>query len=195
MGIPDRVFSIAKGYLDKAAQRMQEIDAAAAQELDEYINSGRGNRGAWDRAQAKISAADSARELQDPADTPPDFGSTVTPGQQPAGPANNRGAGTPAVKSYGAPLMPIPPRDPSAPSSPSALNAAYRVLGVPTGSDINTVRDAYQKLIERAHPDRFPAGSPEQEQAREIERRASAAYMMLADALSPADDRFDRLEF
>ena len=169
MGLTDRVYNIAKSYLEKASQRWEQIDPTAQQELDQYTD--RSNMSAWDRAQAKIAAGDARRELR-PAGLDPPSPAAPPPVQAPQ--TTQPMAGN---------------------QSQSAIAAAYQILGVPPGSKIETVRDAYQKLVARAAPDRFPAGSAEQEQAQRIERRASAAYMMLADTLSPADDRFDRLEF
>jgi DnaJ-domain-containing protein 1 len=184
MGLSDRVFNIAKGYLDKASERWQQIDNAAQQELDEYMDRSQANPSAWDRAQAKISALDSARELRDPADTPlagePPFGSSTL------APASTAAQQTPFADAPTPHAAAAPPG--------STMEAAYRILGIPAGADLVTVRTAYQKLMERAAPQRFPDRSPEQLQAQHIERRASAAYMMLVDALSPSDDRFDRLE-
>jgi len=170
MGLTDRVYNIAKGYLDKASQRWEQLDSNAQKELDQYTDNS--NTSAWDRAQAKIAALDAQRELKSTAETPP-----------------------------AAPVAPIQPKvssvagqQPTGSQSQSTIAAAYQILGIPAGSNIEAVRDAYQKLTARAAPDRFPAGSKEQAEAQRIERRACAAYMMLADALSPADDRFDRLE-
>lgn len=169
MGIADRVFNLAKGYLDKASQRWDEIDEKARQELEDYMEGPESS--AFDRAQKKIEAAEqhvrASKQLHEPIhDTLDD---------RPAG--------------YEPPIPKIAP-----PSQPSTVEAAYRVLGVPIGSDFNAVKKAYDTLKDRMNRVKFKPDSSEEEQARRIMRRASAAYMLLAQTLKPDDDRFDRLE-
>ncbi|HEY3330395.1 MAG TPA: hypothetical protein VGK19_10270 [Capsulimonadaceae bacterium] len=171
MGLADRVFNLAKSYVDKAGQRWDELDEKARQELESYSSSPA--LGAWERAQAKIdqtqAAADATAAMT--AATRPPVRDTLTdlpPGYEP----------------------PIPQVSPQ----PGTVAAAYLVLGVPQGASFDAVKKAYDKLRERAMSDKFAEGSAEYDKARAIERRAAAAYMLLADTLKPADDRFDRLE-
>ncbi len=120
---------------------------------------------AWERAQSKIDAAHAQRI----GELAPDQQSNVMP-----------------------PLAEVPA---STPTSTSAIEAAYHMLGLPLGSDLPTVQREYQRLKERASPNRFAEGTPERTRASEIERKLNAAYMVLANTLSkPSDDRFDRLE-
>lgn len=167
MGLADRVYNLAKGALDKASQRWDELDERARQELDNYTNSP--TAGAWDRAQAKIDAAQARATASTPArPVVRDTLSDLPPGYEP----------------------PIPQVSPQ----PGTVDAAYRVLGIAPGSSFAAVKRAYETLQQRAAAAKFPDGSPELEKAKTIERRAAAAYMLLADTLQPADDRFDRLE-
>lgn len=172
MGLPDRIYRMAKAHLDQALSRWDEIDPSAQQELDEAVQSPA--LSAWERAQAKINAAQAARELprQQPEQSVP-LAETV-----------------PSTPSTAYSETPGPRPHPSS----SMVQAAYTILGVPQGSNFETVRQAYIKLKERAAPDRFAEGSPDQAKAREIERRINAAYMLLMDSLAPSEDRFDRLE-
>lgn len=176
MGLPDRLYRIAKAHLDQALDRWEQIDTNAQRELDETVQSPA--LSAFERAQAKINAAQAAREL------PP---AKPQPEQVPLA---ERLPATPSPNYSEAPQT---TRLPDRPSN-TMVQAAYTILGVPQGSDFETVRQAYIKLKERAAPDRFPAGSPDQIKAREIERRINAAYMLLMDSLAPSEDRFDRLE-
>jgi hypothetical protein len=171
MGIADRLYNIAKGHLDRARETWDQIDSAAQRELDEY--TGRADMSAFDRAQAKIAALDAQRNVAQPVNLPP---SQRPLRQAPPAPVES----APQQTASGRPL--------------ATIQAAYQIIGVPPGSDFETVCNAYQQLIDRAQPNRFPEGSAEQAEAQRIERRIKAAYMMLADELSPADDRFDRLE-
>jgi hypothetical protein len=171
MGNADRLYNLAKAYLDHARSRWDEVDSAAQRELNEALNSPALT--AWERAQAKINATRSANQAAQeiPTSTVPLPNTPYTPD--------------------------LPPTVPLSAAQPSnnALAGAYRVLDVPVGSDLLTVQKAYQELQKKADPNRFPAGSKDRQLAQDILRRVNAAYMMLANSLSAtSDDRFDRLE-
>jgi len=170
MGLADRVYGLAKGYIDKASQRWDELDEKAREELDGYL--AKPEVSAFERAQRKIDAASSASQQSGTSRQAPfrDTLNDLPPGYEP----------------------PIPQVTP--PNQPSTVDAAYRVLGVPPGSDFASVKMAYDTLRERTAHVKVRPGSAQQEQARRIERRAMAAYMLLAQNLKPDDDRFDRLE-
>jgi DnaJ-domain-containing protein 1 len=186
MSIPERIYNLAKGHLDKALQRWDEIDSRAQQELDSYMaNQGdTNNMSAWDRAVGKINSAGAEKELRSAADRMDDTPPPVSLDALESSIAAER-----AATSSGSRNQPV-----SAARMPQTLIAAYKVLGVDAGADWLTVQKAYQELRERAAPDRFPAGSKEQEAAKNIQKRIESAYMMLSSALAPATDRFDRLE-
>ena len=172
MGIPDRLYHIAKSYIDSAKTRWDEVDEASRKELDDAVASPA--LSAFERAQAKInntqSANSAARELY-----------PSTTGVPPTGQAFDASADPP-------PSMLQP--------STNALAAAYKVLDVPQGSSLAIVQQAHQDLQKKADPSRFAAGSKDRKLAEDILRRVNAAYMLLANSLcAPSDDRFDRLEF
>ena len=80
-----------------------------------------------------------------------------------------------------------PPADP--------VQTAYKIIGVPHGSDYLTVESAVNKLRERCAPTRFPDGSAEQAEARVILQRVEEAFSVLKNALGTAGGgRFDKLE-
>jgi hypothetical protein len=169
MSISDRLYNLAKSYLDAARTRWDDVDPAARKELDDAVNSPAST--AWERAQKKINnvAATNAasKELQ----------SSTRPGEQQFAPAQPNAS---------SPLPPV---------SENALSAAYKVLNLPDGSSLSTVQTAHQDLIKKTDPSKFPEGSKDRTVAEHLYRRINAAYMMLANALSNAtDDRFDRLE-
>ncbi|MDR3707936.1 MAG: hypothetical protein P4L33_06530 [Capsulimonadaceae bacterium] len=170
MGLADRVYNIAKGYLDKASQRWDEIDEQARRELDGYVESP--ELSAWERAQKKVESAQAQGRVQLPRTQEPirDTLKDLPPGYEP----------------------PIPQMSP--PSQNSTLDAAYRVLGIAPGSDFAAVRKAYDTLRQRTAALKFEPGSTEFERANRIQRRSTAAYMLLANTLRPEGDRFDRLE-
>jgi DnaJ-domain-containing protein 1 len=187
MSIPDRLYNIAKAHLDLAVERWGEIDQRAQQELDNFMASHTDNNNvsAWDRAVNKISAGAAEKELRSPADQMED--SPMRPE-----PSLDALEASLAAQRTSAPA-PAPGTASANPQTPTLL-AAYKVLGVEPGSDYLTVQKAYNDLRERASPDRFPAGSKEQEAARNIQKRIESAHMMLSNILSPKSDRFDRLE-
>ncbi len=74
------------------------------------------------------------------------------------------------------------------------LLAHFRLLGIPPNSDLRQVREAYQRLMERANPHRFPEGSDERRRAEQICQRIQQAYDAVRQHLDPTSARFDRLE-
>jgi hypothetical protein len=197
MGIPDRVYQLARGYLDRAVSRWDELDSQAKNELDQSIEKIRpggsneepseivssiGASSAWDRAQAKIQQTKVSNDLsakqKQPA-LPPQSSVQADECLDALGKTSASGSNATAL-----------PGGPTA----SAIDGAYKMLGLASGADILSVQRAYEKLKERAAPERFAEGSAERQKATQIERRASAAYMLLSDLLAPANDRFDRLE-
>jgi DnaJ-domain-containing protein 1 len=184
MGISDRLYNLAKSYLDTAKTRWDEVDPAAQKELDDAVSSP--GQAAWQRAQAKINAAQTQtdpvngvhRTLPRPVPTP------VQQFEQQQQPVASPGAAAGAV-----------PLQQAQQPSENVLSAAYKVLNLPPGSDLSAVQKAYRVLENRADPSRFPEGSKDRKLAQDILRRINGAYMLLANTLSgAADDRFDRLE-
>jgi DnaJ-domain-containing protein 1 len=77
---------------------------------------------------------------------------------------------------------------------PADLLAHFRLLGIPPNADLRQAREAYQKLMERANPQRFPEGSAERRRAEQICQRIQQAYDAVRQYLDPTSARFDRLE-
>jgi hypothetical protein len=87
----------------------------------------------------------------------------------------------------------------TAPASDAAaltdpIQTAYKILGVPPGSDWLSVQQAANKLRQRCAPSRFPNGSQEQVETQNILQRVEEAYQVLQNALDPNAGRFDKLE-
>lgn len=59
---------------------------------------------------------------------------------------------------------------------------AYRVLGVDYGASRPDVAKAYRRQAREHHPDRYPAGSAEQQQATERMTAINAAYQLVREA-------------
>ena len=74
------------------------------------------------------------------------------------------------------------------------IQTAYKIIGIPPGSDFLTVQTAVNKLRERCDPSHFLPGSQEQSEARMILQKVEEAYQTLQNALDPGASRFDKLE-
>jgi|SRR5687767_3757119 hypothetical protein len=59
---------------------------------------------------------------------------------------------------------------------------AYAVLEVEHAADPAVIRQAYKRLARQHHPDRQPAGSPEQQRAAERMTQINAAYQLIREA-------------
>jgi hypothetical protein len=171
--IPGRLYRIAKSYLDSAKDRLSELDSAAQAELSRALPRENVDYmpGASDdpmeRARAKIAAARGSVGAY--RELNPEGAIILPPGESRPAPSNS----TPGM---------------------DALQAAYKVIGVPMGSDFLTVQRAVEKLRQRIATANFPEGSPEQADAARISDRIENAYRVLQTALDPTEGRFDRLE-
>jgi len=174
MSVPDRIYQMAKAYLDAARGRLDEIDSRAQSELEKALSPGGSARSSVDGIYSNMDDPMSRAEAKI---------------------ANARGEA--AARSQ---LQPqrynFSTADPSvnAGPDPDPVQTAYRVIGVPIGSDMTTINAAVQKLRERAAPERFPEGSVEREDATRIQARVDNAYAVLEETLGVQKNRFDRLE-
>ena len=89
----------------------------------------------------------------------------------------------------------LPPAPPRLPGQYDPLEAAYELLKVHPGADLQSVELAYRSRMGETKPELFQPGTPER--ALEDGKRAAiqAAYDKLRDALNPTETRFERLEF
>ena len=88
----------------------------------------------------------------------------------------------------------MPPAEQAAPTATDPIQTAYKIIGIPPGSDFVTVQTAVNKLRERCAPSRFPNGSIEQSESQMILSKVEEAYQVLQNALDPGAGRFDKLE-
>lgn len=88
---------------------------------------------------------------------------------------------------------PTPEPKPSA-SPIDAKTHAARILGVSAGASFEEVRKSFERLNKRSEPSNFPPGSPERQQAGEIQRRVQWAYQTLTDGVDATERRFRSLE-
>ena len=90
--------------------------------------------------------------------------------------------------------QPPPPSVPSAVAKVLTPEAARTILGAEPDETFGAIKRRYDRLVERADPDRFPKGSEEARQAANIRTRVNAAFAVLREAADPTDRRFGSLE-
>jgi len=80
----------------------------------------------------------------------------------------------------GRPRRPPPPRTPPRTAAgDDAIRKAYAALEVPAGSDFETVRHSYRRLMRKYHPD-LHGGAPEKQRAAtDLTQRLTQAYKAL----------------
>ncbi len=162
-----RSFRLAKTYLDAAKGRLDEISTGAQEELTKALNR--------DDIQAGLSASDDPMERAQ---------AKITAARQAAAGRSELSPERTGPDALPAPMA--PQTDP--------LQTAYKILGIPPGSDFLTVQTAANKLRERCAPSRFPDGTQEQTEAKMILQKVEEAYQVLQNALDPGAGRFDKLE-
>ncbi len=168
-----RAYVVAKSYLDAARERLETVDAQAQAELR--------------RALPRESGADPF-----PAPAPARAGEADDPFARASAKIASAQARVAAQRQE------LQQREqataaPPAPADPVAT--AYKIIGVPAGSDYDTVRTAVDQLRARCAPTRFPAGSSEQAEAHVILQRVEEAFHVLQNALgTQSGGRFDKLE-
>lgn len=167
--IPIRVYNIARASLDAAKGRLEEIDLRAQEELSRSLN----------RSDVAIPDPPPASS-NDPMER---ARAKIAAAQRMAGDRREfSGSQNEADASA------------TSPANSDPVRTAYKIIGVPVGSDYLAVQKAVAKLRERCSPARFAAGSDEQAEAQVIGQRVDEAFRVLQDALDPAAGRFDKLE-
>ncbi len=159
-----RIYKVAKAYLDAAKDRLGEIDSRAQEELTRSLGH------------------DDIR-IPDP---PP--ASSDDPMERARAKIAAAQGTVSARREFSA------SQTPPSPATPDPVQTAYKIIGVPHGSDWLTVQQAVAKLRERCAPSRFAPGSQEQAEAQIILQRVEEANQVLRNALDPGAGRFDRLE-
>jgi len=74
------------------------------------------------------------------------------------------------------------------------IQTAYKIIGIPPGSDFLTVQTAVNKLRDRCAPAHFTDCSWEPSVKKMILQKVEEAYQTLQNALDPGASRFDKLE-
>jgi DnaJ-domain-containing protein 1 len=74
-----------------------------------------------------------------------------------------------------------------APAVPDDVARAYRALEVPVGSDRETVKKGYRRVMKAYHQDRFDEDPERREIAGEVSQRLNAAYETVTTYLDEQD--------
>jgi DnaJ-domain-containing protein 1 len=69
------------------------------------------------------------------------------------------------------------------PSGDEAIRRAYAALEVPPGSDFDTVRKAYRRLMRKYHPDLHTASPEAQRAANDLAQKLTESYKLLEKQL------------
>ena len=162
-----RSFRLAKTYLNEAKGRLNDITADAQDELTKALSR--------DDIQAGLSASDDPMERAQAKIT---AARQASANQKELSPGRNAPSPLPA----------------STASQTDPMQTAYKILGVPPGSDFLTVQTAANKLRDRCAPSRFADGTQEQAEAKMILQKVEEAYQVLQNTLDPGAGRFDKLE-
>ena len=73
------------------------------------------------------------------------------------------------------------------PAVPDDVARAYRALEVPVGSDRETVKKGYRRVMKAYHQDRFDEDPERREIAGEVSQRLNAAYETVTTYLNERD--------
>jgi DnaJ-domain-containing protein 1 len=165
MSIGKRLIDLARSELNSLLDKAAEVDEPEDRFGDRWsgelgnISDGELQAELERRRQAREEAEEAARGPR-PASAKPDQTSARSSGARPSsGPRTE------------------PPRRTAA--GDQAVRKAYAALEVPPGSDFETVRKAYRRLMRKYHPD-LHGGSPEaQRAATDLTQRLTEAYKLI----------------
>ena len=189
MTIPDRFYRIAKHKLGEIKDWFDKVD-----EEEEFEGEAQRRR-ADPRTEADREIGDALR----PSSTGRDTAAIPVspPRNQPAAP--NYGRTAPHTPAYstgtGSSGGSAPSNSAATSSQTDPLDYHYKLLGLESGADFAAVQSAYGKLAARCDPARFPAGSSEEQQARQIRQRLDTSFKQLRESLDSTSTRFGLLEF
>jgi DnaJ-domain-containing protein 1 len=161
MSISKRLIDLARSELNSLLDKAAEYDERRQVDDDDWGQDLRNMSDA--ELEAEIERRRRAREEAEEAAT----GKKADRSADPPKPGPRAGARP----------RPEPPRRTA--SGDAAIRKAYAALEVPPGSDFETIRKAYRRLMRKYHPD-LHSGSPEaQRAATDLAQRLTEAYKLL----------------
>jgi len=186
MTIPERFYRIARHKLGEIRDRLDQLDQEVELSPEEL-----------ERLRKQKNRADARRELEDATAEPAGSGRSSAVDVAPT-PLKGQGKlRTPEEIRAGSRLPAAPPTSGAYEQNtqPNPLEYHYKLLGVEVGADYTEVQSAYNKLVVRCDPGRFPTGSEDARTAQELRDRLESSFKVLRDALDLTARRFDLLEF
>ena len=175
-----RIYNIAKSYVESARGRIQAIDEAAIAELQSALSG------------TDMARVDPNAEYHPVSDDPMARAASKIAAAKAR--ASFEGFEPTAQKSVPEQLAALEQAAAPKNTTSNPATTAYRIIGIPDGSDRTVVEDAVRKLRERCAPDRFIEGSPERQEALKILARIDEAYTLLMRSFNVEASRFDKLE-
>jgi DnaJ-domain-containing protein 1 len=156
--------SIGKRLIDLARAELNSLLDRAAREDDD---DDRDRRGHWDRGdRSRLSDTELAAEIERARQARQEVEDAVHGRRSPPPPRSD-------TRRSSAP----PPRRTAA--GDEAIRKAYAALEVPPGSDFETVRKAYRRLMRKFHPDLHNSTPENQRDATALTQRLTEAYKTL----------------
>jgi DnaJ-domain-containing protein 1 len=166
MSIGKRLIDLARSELNSLLDKAAEVDEPEDRFGDRW--SGELGNISDDELQAELERRRQSRQEAEEAARGPRPASATASGQTSARSSDARSSGGPRAE---------PPRRTAA--GDQAVRKAYAALEVPPGSDFETVRKAYRRLMRKYHPD-LHGGSPEaQRAATDLTQRLTEAYKLI----------------
>jgi DnaJ-domain-containing protein 1 len=167
--------SIGKRLIDLARSELNSLlDKAADHDADLHSDRWGGDLGGVSEheLEAELERRRRARDEAEEAAT----GRKAPPRAQ-AQSAQGAGSTSAGARPGAGARRPEPPRRTS--SGDDALRKAYAALEVPPGSDFETVRKAYRRLMRKYHPDLHTSSPEAQRAANDLAQRLTQAYKLL----------------
>jgi DnaJ-domain-containing protein 1 len=173
MSIGKRLIDLARSELNSLLDKANEVDADLHDDRWGGDLEGVSDNELQAELERRRRARDEAEEAaHGPRAKPPEEAKA-----QRAGDGPREASGRPSANPRPSGARPAPPRRTY--SGDEAVRRAYAALEVPPGSDFETVRKAYRRLMRKYHPD-LHGGSPEaQRAANDLAQRLTEAYKIL----------------
>jgi DnaJ-domain-containing protein 1 len=170
MSIGKRLIDLARSELNALLDKAAEIDDRHQQDEDGW---GELSSLSDEELEAELERRRRAREEAEEAAT-----GRKSAGRAGAPPRAERAGGAPGGRTANGSRRADPPPRRTA-SGDDAIRKAYAALEVPPGSDFETIRKAYRRLMRKYHPDLHRASPEAQKAATDLTQRLTEAYKLL----------------
>jgi DnaJ-domain-containing protein 1 len=169
MSIGKRLIDLARSELNALLDKAAEIDDRPDRDGDGW---GELSNMSDEELEAELERRRRAREEAEEAAT-----GRKSAARAGATPRPERTGGAGGRTTSGSRRAEPPPRRTA--SGDDAIRKAYAALEVPPGSDFETIRKAYRRLMRKYHPDLHRASPEAQKAATDLTQRLTEAYKLL----------------